>query len=130
PAPVRQPLAWLRDRCGGIEPRTIAAVCVVLLVAVGFAVHHYVTGRPEDISAERSAPAASVTEAEPSPAAGAPAHPPPGDPAGSAGGERQPLVIDIAGEVADPGVRTLPPGSRVADAIEAAGGAVPGTDTE
>lgn len=39
------------------------------------------------------------------------------------------VVVDVAGKVAEPGIRTLPAGARVADAIAAAGGAVPGTDT-
>ncbi len=38
------------------------------------------------------------------------------------------LVIDVVGKVAKPGVFTLPPGSRIVDAIAAAGGALPGTD--
>jgi competence protein ComEA len=38
------------------------------------------------------------------------------------------LVIDVVGKVAKPGVFTLPPGSRIFDAIAAAGGALPHTD--
>lgn len=40
------------------------------------------------------------------------------------------MVVDIAGKVRDPGVRRLPSGSRVSDALEAAGGLKPGTDTD
>ncbi len=36
-----------------------------------------------------------------------------------------PLVVDVEGAVASPGVYTLPPGSRVRDALEAAGGLLP-----
>lgn len=39
------------------------------------------------------------------------------------------VVVDVAGKVRDPGVHKLPAGSRVADALKAAGGALPGTDT-
>ncbi|WP_338053987.1 ComEA family DNA-binding protein [Streptomyces spiramenti] len=39
-------------------------------------------------------------------------------------------MVDVAGEVVDPGLRTLPPGSRVGDAIDAAGGPVPGAETD
>ena len=38
------------------------------------------------------------------------------------------VVVDVAGEVRRPGVRELPAGSRVVDAIEAAGGPRPGVD--
>ncbi|MEC3977275.1 ComEA family DNA-binding protein [Amycolatopsis sp. H20-H5] len=38
------------------------------------------------------------------------------------------LVISVVGKVRSPGLVTLPPGSRVADAVRAAGGAAPGTD--
>lgn len=38
------------------------------------------------------------------------------------------VVVDVAGAVGRPGLVTLPAGSRVADALSAAGGARPGTD--
>ena len=38
------------------------------------------------------------------------------------------LVIAVEGKVRHPGLVRLPPGSRIADAIDAAGGAEPGTD--
>ncbi len=38
------------------------------------------------------------------------------------------LVVDVVGLVRSPGIYRLPAGSRVYDAIQAAGGAVPGTD--
>ncbi|WP_424184852.1 helix-hairpin-helix domain-containing protein [Actinokineospora sp. G85] len=38
------------------------------------------------------------------------------------------LVVDVVGKVATPGVRTLPGGSRVRDALTAAGGALPDAD--
>ncbi|MBL7623741.1 ComEA family DNA-binding protein [Frankia sp. AgB1.8] len=39
------------------------------------------------------------------------------------------VVVDVAGRVRQPGVVSLPAGSRVADAIDKAGGVLPGTDT-
>ncbi|MGH9228428.1 MAG: helix-hairpin-helix domain-containing protein, partial [Acidimicrobiales bacterium] len=38
------------------------------------------------------------------------------------------LVVHVAGAVVSPGVRRLPPGSRVIDALDAAGGALPDAD--
>jgi competence protein ComEA len=38
-------------------------------------------------------------------------------------------VVDVDGKVRRPGVVTVPAGSRVADAIDRAGGVLPGTDT-
>ncbi len=41
---------------------------------------------------------------------------------------KSPLVVSVVGKVRNPGLVTIPPGSRVADALTAAGGAQPGTD--
>lgn len=41
-----------------------------------------------------------------------------------------PLTVDVTGAVARPGVYALPPGSRVQDAIQAAGGLRPEADQE
>lgn len=113
---------WVQSRCG-LEPRTLAALAVVLVVAAGFAGRYFWTGRPEAVRAPEivraapppgsgASPAVSVAPA-PGPASGTP-------PSG--------VVVDVSGKVRRPGVLTLPAGSRVADALRAAGGVRPGTD--
>jgi competence protein ComEA len=47
---------------------------------------------------------------------------------GGASPATQLIVVAVQGRVRHPGLVELPPGSRVADAIAAAGGALPGTD--
>jgi competence protein ComEA len=42
----------------------------------------------------------------------------------------RPLVIDVSGAVAQPGVYSLAPGSRVSDALDAAGGLLPEADSQ
>ncbi|MFF8377226.1 helix-hairpin-helix domain-containing protein [Streptomyces sp. NPDC015661] len=123
----RTPL-WVQTRCG-LEPRALGALTVVLLVAAGLAGGYFWTGRPEPVRAPElvraAAPAAAVPE--PAPRAGSMAVPGPGPvpEAGASGGR---VVVDIGGKVRRPGVLTLPAGSRVADALRAAGGAEPGAD--
>lgn len=109
----RLPL-WLQARCG-VEPRTVVAVSVVLALAVGFAGQQYWSARPRPVTAP------ALVSPVPAPAAAAlPA---------SGGGGSGPILVDVSGKVRDPGVRRLPAGSRVEDALVAAGGVRPGTDT-
>ncbi|MBT2404373.1 MULTISPECIES: ComEA family DNA-binding protein [unclassified Streptomyces] len=124
---VRERLpVWLQARCG-VEPRTVAAVGVVLLAAVGFAAQQYWSGRPQPVTAPAvvaPAPVSAIATASaplPPPSPGAPAGPP------AAGSAR--IVVDVSGKVRDPGIRRLPAGSRVEDALAAAGGVRPGADT-
>ncbi|WP_436837978.1 helix-hairpin-helix domain-containing protein [Micromonospora rifamycinica] len=92
--------------------RALAAVAVVVVLGAGF-------------WAWRSRP-----EAEPVPAATVAAGPessagPASGPAPKPTGE---LVVAVAGRVRRPGLVRVPAGARVADAVEAAGGALPGVD--
>ncbi|MGW5052269.1 helix-hairpin-helix domain-containing protein [Actinokineospora sp. NPDC004072] len=55
-----------------------------------------------------------------------PAAPPPALPVDQ---PKPAITVDIQGKVKTPGVRQLPTGSRVIDALTASGGPLPGTDT-
>ncbi|MFJ7329981.1 helix-hairpin-helix domain-containing protein [Streptomyces cyaneofuscatus] len=125
----RVPL-WVRIRWGP-APRTLAALALVLVAAVGLAAFHFWSVRPQGVRAPETVEAGAVAVAEdplratgadpvPRPVAGAPPSPPP-EPAGE-------IVVDVSGKVHRPGVQRLPAGSRVADALRAAGGVRAGTD--
>lgn len=103
---------WVQTRCG-LEPRALGALAVVLLVAAGLAGGYFVTGRPEPVRAPELVRAAPVAAASlPVPRSSAAPR----------------VVVDVGGKVRRPGVLTLPAGSRVADALKAAGGVKPGAD--
>ncbi|MDA2815299.1 ComEA family DNA-binding protein [Nocardiopsis sp. RSe5-2] len=70
---------------------------------------------------------AESAPSDPSPAAlSSPGPAPPGPESAAPQGE---VTVHVGGDVNEPGVVTLPAGSRVADAIEAAGGVADGADT-
>ncbi|WP_438293856.1 helix-hairpin-helix domain-containing protein [Streptomyces sp. HUAS TT7] len=131
---VRERLpVWAQLRFG-LAPRSLAALCVVLVVAAGFAVHHFWAGRPQSVRApdlvDGPAPplpgAKSAEGGASGRAASAAATPRPvanavPSPAGV-------LVVDVGGKVLRPGIYRLPTGSRVADALAAAGGVRDGAD--
>ncbi|MER7200606.1 ComEA family DNA-binding protein [Streptomyces sp. CB01635] len=133
----RLPL-WMQTRCG-LERRSVIALVVVLVAAAGFAVHHFWTGRAQPVSAPEvvrsAAPegAAGQLDAGQEPGAG-PSAPAPAGPSaaggtdGPAGAAAAGIVVDVSGKVRSPGIHRLPAGSRVADALRAAGGIRPGVD--
>ncbi|MET8613500.1 ComEA family DNA-binding protein [Streptomyces misionensis] len=115
---------WLQTRCG-VERRGTVALAVLLVAAALVAVQHFWTGRSQTVSAPQVVRAQATYARGPggdgeAPAVGGGASPTPG-------GE---IVVDIGGKVREPGVRRLPAGSRVADALRAAGGVRPGVDTD
>jgi len=126
----RLPL-WMQTRCG-LERRSVIALVVVLVVAAGFAVQHFWAGRAQPVSAPevvRSAvpdEGAGSSGAGQEPDAAGPSAPATGVPAAGAGGAE--IVVDVSGKVHSPGIHRLPAGSRVADALRAAGGIRPGVD--
>ncbi|MEV8342975.1 ComEA family DNA-binding protein [Streptomyces niveus] len=117
----RLPL-WVQLRCG-LEPRTLAALVVVLVVAAVLAVQHFWSGRPQPVRApETVQEAVATTEQARDPA------PSPGAAPSAAASASKRVVVDVSGKVRSPGVRRLPAGSRVTDALRAAGGVEPGAD--
>ncbi|MEU6980440.1 ComEA family DNA-binding protein [Streptomyces sp. NPDC046371] len=123
----RLPL-WVQSRCG-LERRSLAALAVVLVVAAGVAGAFFWTGRPQQVRAPEVVGAARpLPGTGPSPDERGGALPPGPDPAPSPASAAPVVVVDVGGKVRRPGVLTLPAGSRVADALRAAGGVRPGAD--
>ncbi|WP_329263845.1 ComEA family DNA-binding protein [Streptomyces pseudovenezuelae] len=128
---------WLQTRCG-LERRNVVALSVLLVVAAVFALQHFWTGRTQPVQAPEVVRAAapfgeSGTEGGQSGAGGRRG---PAEPAVSGGGSNTAgapgaeIVVDVGGKVREPGIQRLPAGSRVADALKAAGGVRPGTNTD
>jgi competence protein ComEA len=105
------------------------AVVVTLVVLLGLAVAALVLGlgRPGVVAVEPSPTASMVASGTPATGLGGSA---PG--ASSADSEQSAsggdLLVHVAGKVRNPGVVRLPEGSRVLDAVQAAGGAEAGVD--
>ncbi|MFD5539232.1 helix-hairpin-helix domain-containing protein [Streptomyces sp. NPDC127079] len=138
---------WLQTRVA-MERRGAVALGVVLVVAGALAVQHFWTGRTESVSApevvraqapyekDEQAGKAERNNGENVPAAGAGVASVAGGTGGTGGAGRAggsgsgEIVVDVTGKVREPGVHTLPAGSRVTDALRAAGGVRPGADTD
>ncbi|MFJ6380665.1 helix-hairpin-helix domain-containing protein [Kitasatospora sp. NPDC092039] len=115
-----------------LDRRAVAGLAILLLFAVGYAVQHFWLARPQTVAVPALAAVAAPSGAEPSVPAGAAAvdsRAGPGTAAEAAAGAVAGVVVDIGGRVHVPGLHTLPGGSRVADALRAAGGPLPDTDT-
>lgn len=124
---------WLQLRCG-LEPRTLAALSVVLVAAAVFAAMHFWSAPSGSVPApERLGEAVEMPVAEAGAGGetraertGAP-EPSPGPPGAGPGGQ---VVVDVSGKVRRPGIHRLPSGARVADALRMAGGARPGVSLD
>ncbi|MGW7823339.1 helix-hairpin-helix domain-containing protein [Streptomyces puniciscabiei] len=120
---------WLQARCG-VERRGVVALAVVLVVASVFALQHFWAGRTESVSAPQvvrgEAPYAKADPPHTKKEAGAK----PGAGTGVSATPGGQIVVDVSGKVRKPGIQRLPAGSRVADALRAAGGVRPGVSAE
>jgi len=117
---------WANSRAGRLVERWIpggprlftgrrfAVVVAVVVLAVVIVTVVVLSGRqPEAESAPALPPAISAAPSEQAPPSSA---------------APQSIVVSVVGRVTRPGLVTLTSGSRVADAISAAGGALPGTN--
>ncbi len=106
----------LRERLSSLERREKAGLALVGLVVVAGAVFWYVRSLPSSVRIEGfDGSGAGVHRADAGPRPGPSASP-------------KEIVVDVAGRVRHPGVYTFREGDRVIDAIERAGGALPGAD--
>lgn len=106
----------------GTTSSHVVVLLVVALLAAGAVLWWVQRAQPEVVTAEPvalSSPVAGATSAPPADPA-APAPPP-----ATTSAE---VVVDVAGKVRRPGIVTLPVGSRVVDALQAAGGARRGAE--
>ena len=109
-------------------PAQLAVVAVVVAVGLAVTCWWLVRGSAHDAPALAAAPAPGLVSASPTvesvadaPGAGASGGP-------STGAAPGTVTVDVAGKVRRPGIAVLDAGSRVVDALEAAGGARPGVD--
>jgi len=115
-----------RSLVGGLTSRLnltgahVAVISIVIAVAVGVAAWLAVRSDPEPVPALAPVSEPLVSPSVPSSAES------PGAALGAGGAEE--VTVDVAGNVRKPGIAVLPPGSRVVDAVEAAGGARRGVD--
>lgn len=134
------PSATTRPRRLAITARAAVTLGVILLVAGLALAARTVLNVPGMHAQARAAVSVATTGpgsedlpggggASASPSAPTPVALSPADPLSHADGAGQ-LVVHVAGAVHEPGVITLPDGARVADAIEAAGGATQEADLD
>jgi competence protein ComEA len=93
----------------------VIALAVVGVIAVLVTVFTVVRGKPPPVMSAKLPPVEMVSSASPTPDAAGPR-------------ADEPVVVSVVGLVHKPGLVTLTAGARIADALDAAGGALDGAD--
>jgi competence protein ComEA len=93
----------------------VIALAVVGVIAVLVTVFTLVRDKPPPVVSAKLPPVQMVSSANPTPSSAAPK-------------PDEPVVVSVVGLVHKPGLVTLNPGARIADALTAAGGALDGAD--
>lgn len=137
-APSRpRAVGWLTRLTGGrpvrLDPgRTGASALVVTAVVsalLAAVVIWLARSGDEDIEPVRPTASAGFTAGPSAVDDPEPSSEPPAGPSAAATSAGAEIVVSVVGTVAKPGLVTLPAGARVADALAAAGGVLPGVDT-
>ena len=98
-------------RAGAVALAAIAAIAVLV------AIFTLMRGQPAPVRSAKLPPVEPVSSSTRGPSPGTTTKP------------DQPVVVSVVGLVHTPGLVTLAPGARIADALKAAGGATDGADT-
>ncbi len=101
------------------DPTRAGAVALAVIAALALLVTVFtlMRGQPAPVSSAKLPPVQMASSATRAPAASPSAKP------------DSPLVVSVVGLVHTPGLVTLAPGARIADALKSAGGTVDGADT-
>ena len=107
-------LAAIRADPGRAGLFALGAVAVIAVMVTVFAMMH---DKPPAVASAKLPPVQMVSSAAPSPTGRTPT-----------ASADQPVVVSVVGLVHKPGLVTLQPGARLADAVAAAGGTLDGAD--